>query len=179
MISIIAVLVAGIVAYKQADFSKQQNKISLFELRYKIFSCVLECNNFARQICKLANEDEDLLEIYRIMHSSRNIAFETEQLNRHSLISDMISLVGELEKTDFLFPHDVSEYALKLSSKLMATITGCLVFKQSYVEEGKTDLEKVLLEYETDKIYDKMTAELILVTKPIWYEKLMKRCKGK
>ncbi len=38
LLSLLAIVVAGYVALKQANISEQQNKIALFEKKYKVYS---------------------------------------------------------------------------------------------------------------------------------------------
>ncbi len=168
--SILAIVVAGIVAYRQVDISKQQNKIALFELRYKMYNRILDCNHFARFICILAKENKDIFKIYEMTVRDRNPAAGMEHLDDSVLISEMLSFVGELEKVEFLFSHDVAQYSTLLSSELVLTITNCLVLKENYIEASKTTLKGMLDDFDKNKIHDKMAAELQIITKPKRYK---------
>ncbi len=159
-ISAIAALLAFAVAYRQADISKQQNKISLFELRYKMFNCILDCNHFAKMLLLCAKDDKDVIRVYKMTIGKKSSISKTQQADDRFLISEMAGFVSELGKTEFLFPQDITEYSKQLATELMRIITNPLIPEKDYIEPAKKSLQEILNAFESNKIAAKMRAEL-------------------
>lgn len=175
LISAIAALLAFAVAYRQVGISKQQNKISLFELRYKMYNCILTCNHFAKMLLLLAKDDKDVAHVYKMTIGKKSSPAKTQRTDDSFLISEMADFVSELGKTEFLFPQDVAEYSNQLAIVLMRIITNPLIPDKDYIEPGKTALQEVLDTFEGKRIGAKMKVELQLASKPNWFARYIKR----
>lgn len=141
LLSLLAIAVAGYVAWKQAKISEQQNKIALFEKRYVVYENVSKVVNAAEEIFKVENTD-DIWDVFQNVFDMWP-GKELEDINawRMSLI---FSINEKLDQAEFLFSKDISEAVSFVQIELLLLLRG------TYAEFDIETFEKrKLLLYDT------------------------------
>lgn len=139
------------------EIAEQQNKIALFEKRYRVYREICRCSTFSYML-KLANEPEDARMIFLVSFEKESMVDMTiEELNkpywiRKILISSQ-KLSEILRETEFLFADypEIFEYTEKIVTamvKLYSPLTNNEEFakyKQQFISiMNEEDYEKVL-----------------------------------
>ena len=143
--SFLAIVVAGVVAWRQnkiskqqADISEQQNKIAVFDKRYDLYDTVLKCISLSEFIFTL---------------------FEGK------VIQEASRVCSKLKQSEFLFSENVSIYLSKLSESLL-----CFILADAPANQNKSlsilkeDYCQVIKNLKTDGILQKMKKDLCLIT---------------
>lgn len=148
------------IAIKQAEIAEEQNKIALFDRRYELDKCISFCNHFAFLITIMAKQNEDLYRIFVFASNKEEIDYDDNM--RDVLNTEMRTFIGQLDKTMFLFSHDIADYSSELNYELNMVITNCLVLKKDYLAEAKHNLNELLEKYISNDICNKIAKEMCL-----------------
>ncbi len=163
IVAVVVSVIAFILAYKAADgqktISKQQNKISLFNLRYDMYSHIFSCYTYACRVIDSAKEDNDLLRLF----PEKNIDFIGSMENSRVLIaSQMVDFLSNLYKAKFLFPYNIGNFVDKLANELISMTEECVLLKEDSLEKYKTSLQFLIKEYESKNISGQIAKELYI-----------------
>lgn len=167
-ISFISVLVSGIAILFAVRVSNKQNKINLFEKRYKIYDEIQRCNNFSN-IIELAKEKEDI-KILFLSAFNENVLFNETKLNENDniYINKQINvrldnLINALEQSEFLFKESpyIYEHIRKICKNLLI-LTYSSEINDKPFEKQKEEFKKLMNCEMYDKIISTMKKELNL-----------------
>lgn len=173
LVSIIAVTISGVVAWrqmiiskKQAEIAEQQNHIALFDKRYDIYQLIQKCNHFAWLLYNFASTNEDVCKLYIVATSSiETVDKDIDGFDVDLIATQIMDFINGLNRVEFLFSNKVANYAIDLMAELQLTVTNCLVLeKDDYIKEAKKSLQRVHNRYDAEKIGAKIIEELRLTS---------------
>lgn len=173
VVSLIAVVVAGFVAWKQigitkeqmkiankqADISKEQNKISLLEKRIEVFELAILAKTVAKEIIESANNNIESCRIF-VRHFNEFPAMAGNLLtNENQLNPQQTKLIlMKISNAEFIFSEEIRIHMVALASHLFG------VMKLNNEEEFlayKDLLNQIIIAIEENKIMEKMENELL------------------
>lgn len=169
--SFLAIVVAGVVAWRQnkiskqqADISEQQNKIAVFDKRYDLYDTVLKCISLSEFIFTLF---EGKVITTKDVHLLFAIAFKDVSDNAEdvNVFQEASRVCSKLKQSEFLFSENVSIYLSKLSESLL-----CFILADAPANQNKSlsilkeDYCQVIKNLKTDGILQKMKKDLCLTT---------------
>ena len=121
--SFLAIIAAGIVAWRQNEIMKQQisiadkqNKIALFEKRLEIYDIILSCSVNVDKM-KITDKNEDILKNLFILLTEDLLAYQ--KFNRKEVMLYLANCSTKLQHSVFLFPNKISSYLLDASKALL------------------------------------------------------------
>ena len=134
--SLLAIIVAGFVAWKQIEISRKQsdiadkqNKIALFEKRLEIYDILKSCET-SSQILGWLHEDEDILKclfssLVKNEKQYQKLLKNEEGYQEHLKNARIyvINCATKLQRATFLFPGEIAPYFVNLSNKLYSLTT--------------------------------------------------------
>ena len=187
ILSLLAVIVAGIVAWKQIEIAKkqneiseqqakimdQQNKIAVFDKQYKVYDITTKCLMLSQTLTltllasttpSLSNIRSIFLNVFNDIHIESAIADNNEDV---LYLREVGKLRDKLYQTEFLFPNDVSEDIAK-PLILLADSLLYLICANTLTSNGMP-FEMILMKFcnaaekvEKGNVLQKMKSELCL-----------------
>lgn len=129
-LSLLAVIVAGFVAWKQFEIAKEQNEIvlkqaeiadkqnqiALFDKRFELYNILKSCIS-SSEIIKLVKKDKDILR-YLAVVLGRN-AEVTGELDNEKASLYLANCSIELQQSTFLFSKETAQYIRNVSAALL------------------------------------------------------------
>lgn len=176
VISFLAVIVAGFVAWKQfeitkkqneivvkqAEIAEQQNKIALFEKRYEVYTTLKEVVSLAEEIYK-ANCVDDVFDLYYRKFKEYQWPSKQEEHADYLWMPAFVKVLNNLEQSKFLFSQDIYDEISNLKLRLML-ITSIVYLGD---EEGVFNDKKMIFYQASEyfkslKIFENIEADLQL-----------------
>lgn len=166
-LSLLAVVVAGFVAWKQnaislkqAEIAEQQNKIVLFEKRYTVYEITKKLVRVAEEICDAKNMD-DIFYAFQITFNDQ-LSKQSENIN-DSFKYFLYGIYNELGQARFLFPDDIY---ITISGMQADILLLCTEIRASADDEAfqkkKTLFCASAQKIKSEKIIEKMKEDLQL-----------------
>lgn len=119
VLALITVVVAiGIPLY----IANRQDKIALFEKRYKFFSALIKCSTFARSINNIQTNREVQM-LFIVSFSNRQLESDDPRTLQKMTTEMLCECKNILDEGEFLFPFDTTAYTRPLVSSLFALTT--------------------------------------------------------
>ena len=129
-LSLLAVSVAGFVAWKQfkianeqnaivlkqAEIADKQNQIALFDKRFELYNILKSCTT-SPEIIKLVKEDKDILKYLAIVFGRNSEA--TDELDNKEASLYLTNCSLELQQSIFLFSKEITQYIVSISAALL------------------------------------------------------------
>lgn len=122
-LSLLAVLVAGFVAWKQieisknqAEISEQQTQIALFDKRFELYNILNSCTT-SPEIIKLVKNDEDILKYMFIVFAQRSEV--TDEFDNENARVHLANCSMKLLQSGFLFSKEITSYIVDIASALL------------------------------------------------------------
>ena len=120
LLSLLAIFVAGFVAWrqneisrKQTDIADKQNKIALFERRFEIYRILLGCS-VSVQTLKSIKEPEGILKyLFYLLVENPEEGHKFQDMPKIYLIN----CSSTLESANFFFPEEIACYFIDVSKK--------------------------------------------------------------
>lgn len=143
IISLLAVIVAGFVAWRQYGIAKrqneiseqqakimdQQNKIAIFDKQFELYDITTKCLQFAKTIFLLSEANPEKITLPRIrltfmgVLSGKYVAQdEIEEFEYMFFYQEVCKVQRKLYQAEFLFSKEISERLIKLADSLMGMI---------------------------------------------------------
>lgn len=175
VISLLAVVVAGFVAWrqygitkmqndisqKQAEIAEQQNRIALFEKRYELYRIISDCRFLSLFLLESAKKQSD---IYTIVALAFNIDVNETPVQRNTVWPHISAKVDKLKQSDFLFSKNISIYINRLSvSLLMLMAPDILHINDKKFDTLKGKYNKAVRELLEAKVLEEIEAQLQLL----------------
>ena len=124
--SLLAIIVAGFVAWrqneisrKQSDIADKQNRIALFEKRFEIYNILLCCHSSVF-ILKLLRKDEDILKNLFIIFAKDSL--DDREFNRNEAVLYLTRCCAKLQCATFVFPEKIASLIIDVSARLTALV---------------------------------------------------------
>lgn len=121
--SLLAVVVAGIIAWRQNEISKKQtfiaenqNKIALFEKRFEIYEILSACRSSAH-IIKMLGESEDALKCLFIAFAGD--PKEYQELTHREVELYLTNISEKLLRAAYFFPEEITPHIINMSARLV------------------------------------------------------------
>jgi len=129
-LSLLAVIVAGFVAWKQfkianeqnvivlkqAEIADKQNQIALFDKRFELYNILKSCTT-SPEIIKLVKKDKDILKYLAIVFGRNSEA--TDELDNKEASLYLTNCSLELQQSIFLFSKEITQYIVSISTALL------------------------------------------------------------
>lgn len=123
VLSLLAVTVAGVVAWKQSKISREQasiadkqNKIALFEKRLEIYNILSSCSSSVR-ILEVADNSENILKYLFIILSDNSKKQNKSERNEVQL--HLANCSAKLMQARFFFSEGIASYIADVSIELL------------------------------------------------------------
>lgn len=166
-LSLLAVVVAGFVAWKQnkiilkqAEIAEQQNKISLLEERITIYNVAFCCKSIAEKILECAKNNKEAASIFQDIAQKSLFTFSALPISREYIGETDIKLILEkLSHAEFSFSEGVSKSLVALAARLVFLM---LAYNEEEFNVQKGLLRQLLEHIEEDKVFEKAKNELRL-----------------
>lgn len=173
VISLLAVVVAGFVAWKQieitreqtkitnkqAEISKEQNRISLLEMRMEIYELAVLAKIVAKEIIESANNNIESCRIFARYFNEFPAMAGKLLANENQLNPQRVKLILEkISQADFVFSEEIRIHLLALSGHLLDVMK---LNNEENFPTSKDLLNHVVISIEENKIMEKMKNELL------------------
>ena len=123
-VSLLAVLVAGVVAWrqniiaaKQAEIAEQQNKIALFEKRFSVYETARKCVYAANRISAKAGNLDDVYYIFYVEFVGWQSLNPMDIKNKNTAL--FFDITDILFQSEFLFSKEISEKICAMATYLL------------------------------------------------------------
>lgn len=127
--SLLAVVVAGIVAWKQnkivlaqAKIAEQQNKIALFEKRFTVYENMRKVVRVAEEIAEIKKPD-DIWPVFQNVFFEEWHSENAENI-KYERMALILNIHTNLEQAEFLFSEDIANAILFLRVDLLLLTRG-------------------------------------------------------
>lgn len=167
-LSLLAVIVACFVAWRQNEISRKQtfiadnqNKIALFEKRLEIYDVLLSCSTSVK-IEKMVDENEDILEYLFVLFAK--IKGEYREFDRNEARLYLMNCSSKLELASLLFPKEIAEYVFNISFALLILVnTDAKVDGPERYNEIKRLYFETIKDFDENKIITSIKKEMKMI----------------
>lgn len=172
LLSLLAILAAGFVAWRQNKISREQteiskrqteiadrqNKIALFEKRHEIYDLLYTCR-ISVQILKAVKTNEDILRLLFILFDEN--PQKHQEFNRDKAQQYLASCSTKLQYASFFFPQEIASYITSVSVELsfLADADAEIDGPEKYNEKKKRYFEAVE-DLEENKVFERIRTEI-------------------
>lgn len=167
-LSLLAVVVASFVAWrqneisrKQTDIADKQNKIALFEKRLEIYEILMFCNSSV-EILKLFDEDEDILKCLFTVFSET--PKEQREYNRIDAKIYLTNCSLKLQQAAFFFPEKIVSYIIRVAISLLILIDADVgADGNKKFSKRKQDYFEAVKALEENEVFESMIEEMAMI----------------
>lgn len=168
--SLFAIIVAGVVAWrqneisrKQKDIADKQNKIALFEKRFEIYDILSSCSASAQVIKMLnKNENEDVLQ--DLFFVFVNNPMQHKNFNRDEARIYLTNCASKLQSASFFFSEEIVSYITAASVELLILANSdAKVDGPKKYEEKKQDYFEAIKNIDKNEVLKSMKAEMKMI----------------
>lgn len=170
LFSFLAIIVAGIVAWKQnkiskqqSDIAEQQNKIAVFDKRYELYDIVSKCIALSDNLSTLFGGKVISTENVHLIFA---ITFKepSDCIENISAFVEVSNIYSKLNQAEFLFSKNVSDSLSNLSSNLFRLILANAPANQNIsLSELVEDYHQTIKNLKTDGILQEIKKDLFLI----------------
>lgn len=166
--SILAILAAGIVAWrqneisrKQTDIADKQNKIALFEKRFEIYDILSSCSASA-QVIKMLNKNENVLQYLFFVFI--NNPMQHKNFNRDEARIYLTNCASKLQSASFFFSEEIVSYITAASVELLILANAdAKVDGPKKYEEKKQNYFEAIKNIDKNEVLKSMKAEMKMI----------------
>lgn len=163
--SLLAIVVAGFVAWRQNEISRKQtaiadkqNKINLFEMRFEIYEILIFCAACARLI-ESTNKKEDVVEYFFI--SFTKDPRELREFNFSKAVLYVTKYSIKLKNATLFFSEEIASYIANVSNALSSLVnTDAKVDGTEKFNEIKQRYFETIKALEENEVFERIRAEM-------------------
>lgn len=135
VLSLIAILCATGVAIFQVRISNQQNKIALFEKRYKVYDTARICVSASKKVAEFAKDLDDVYDIFcTVFHDWPHMKTNDDTDKRW--VFQFFEIAEKLEESEFLYDKEIYQRIQTLNAFLLVLVG------TTYLKEEERDFQR-------------------------------------
>lgn len=157
-LSLLAVVAAGIIAWRQNSIANRQNKITLFEKRYEIYKMLSYCKSNAEDIL-MAGAYEDVLKYLFVTFAEDPEKYY--KLSRAEVKFFIAVHCLKLQSAAFFFSKKIVPHIIRVSDKLsILSDTDAKVDGSEKFNEKKQNYYEAIKALEKNEVFESIIAEM-------------------